>query len=59
MVYLDDVMVMGKTFDEHLHNLRKVFDELQNANLKLKKQLVWMILVAEFCICFHCTTCFL
>ena len=38
LVYLDDVIVMGRTFEEHLHNLATVFDRLQEANLKLKPQ---------------------
>ena len=38
LVYLDDVIVMGRTFEEHLHNLAAVFDRLQEANLKLKPQ---------------------
>ncbi|GBM65529.1 Retrovirus-related Pol polyprotein from transposon 297 [Araneus ventricosus] len=34
LVYLDDVIV-GQTFEEHLNNLRKVFQKLHKANLKL------------------------
>ncbi len=36
LVYLDDVIIVGKTFEEHLHNLRAVFDRLREAGLKLK-----------------------
>ena len=36
LVYLDDVLVMGKTFAEHLYNLREVFGRLSTAGLKLK-----------------------
>ena len=36
MVYLDNVLVVGKNFTEHLNNLREVFDRFCIANLKLK-----------------------
>lgn len=36
LVYLDDSIVTGKTFEEILSNLRKVFDRLKGAGLKLK-----------------------
>ena len=35
-VYLDDILVMGTTFEEHLCNLRCVFDRLRDAGLRLK-----------------------
>lgn len=35
LIYLDDVIVMGKTFTEHLHNLEDIFRRLRSANLKL------------------------
>ena len=35
LVYLDDVVIPGRSFDEHLHNLSKVFERLHNAGLKL------------------------
>ena len=35
-VYLDDVIVYGKTFDEMLKNLELVFEKLLAAGLKLK-----------------------
>ena len=35
LVYLDDIMVMGKTFEEHLTNLEEVFSRMKEANLKL------------------------
>ena len=36
LVYLDDVIVVGTCFDEHLKNLRDVFDCFRGAGLKLK-----------------------
>ncbi|XP_019888240.1 uncharacterized protein LOC109611168 [Ooceraea biroi] len=34
-VYLDDVIIYGKTFEEMLENLRKVFQRIRAANLKV------------------------
>ena len=36
MVYIDDVLVLGKTFDEHINNLQSVFERFRMAGLKLK-----------------------
>ena len=36
LVYLDDIIVYGRTFDEQLERLAEVFDRLRTANLKLK-----------------------
>ena len=36
VVYLDDILMMGETFEAHLENLKKVFDRLKQANLRLK-----------------------
>ena len=36
LVYVDDVIVMGKSFEDHLHNLRRVFERVQEAGLTLK-----------------------
>ncbi|GBN82998.1 Retrovirus-related Pol polyprotein from transposon 297 [Araneus ventricosus] len=33
LVYLDDIMTVGRTFEKHLNNIRKVFQRLQKANL--------------------------
>lgn len=35
-MYLDDVIVVGRTFEEHLRNLRDVFARLRAAGLKLQ-----------------------
>jgi hypothetical protein len=35
LVYLDDVIIFGKTFEDSLANLREVFLRLREANLKL------------------------
>jgi len=36
LVYLDDVIVYSTSLNEHLDSLRKVFEKLQEANLKLQ-----------------------
>lgn len=36
LVYLDDIIVIGKSFDDMLCNLERVFDRLLRAGLKLK-----------------------
>jgi len=36
LIYLDDILVYSKTFEDHLSHLRQVFDHLRHANLKLK-----------------------
>ncbi len=36
LVYIDDIIVFSKTFEEHLENLQLVFTALENANLRLK-----------------------
>ena len=36
VVYLDDILVMGRMFEEHLENLKEVFDRLRKAKLTLK-----------------------
>jgi Reverse transcriptase (RNA-dependent DNA polymerase). len=33
--YLDDIIVLGETFEDHLENLKEVFRRLRMANLKL------------------------
>ena len=36
LAFLDDIMVLGKTFREHLKHLREVFQRLRTYILKLK-----------------------
>ena len=36
LVYIDDVIIYSKTFEEHLEKLREVFERLRAANLTLK-----------------------
>jgi hypothetical protein len=38
LVYLDDVIVIGRTFQEQLDNLRRVFQRLREAHLKLNPE---------------------
>ena len=36
-IYIDDILVTGRTEEEHLHNLGKVLERLNKAGLRLKK----------------------
>lgn len=36
LVYLDDIIILGRSFREHLDNLQAVFSHLREAGLKLK-----------------------
>ncbi|CAC5420621.1 Retrovirus-related Pol polyprotein from transposon 17.6 [Mytilus coruscus] len=36
LVYMDDVLIFSKTFEEHLHHLTILFQKLREVNLKLK-----------------------
>ena len=38
LIYMDDILVMGQTFDEHIENLQMVFDCLLKAGLRLKRK---------------------
>ena len=35
-VYLDDILIVGKSYEEAMNNLKIVFDRLRKANLKIK-----------------------
>ncbi|KAH3722661.1 Transposon Ty3-G Gag-Pol polyprotein [Pelomyxa schiedti] len=35
-VYIDDIIVVGRTFEEHLHNLGLVYKRLRGANLRAR-----------------------
>ena len=36
LVYIHDIVIFGKTFEEHLRNLEMVFDRLCETNFKLQ-----------------------
>jgi len=36
LVYIDDIIVMGRSFNQHVRNLAQVFQRLRLAGLKLK-----------------------
>jgi transposase InsO family protein len=36
LVYLDDIIVLGRSFEEHIHNLQSVFSRLRESGLRLK-----------------------
>ena len=38
LVYLDDIIVLGRTFTEHLSNLGSVFSRIRDAGLKIKPE---------------------
>jgi len=35
LIYLDDILIYSRAFEEHLSNFRQVLDRLRHANLKL------------------------
>ena len=35
MVYIDDIIIYSKTFEEHMEHVEWVFNKLREANLKL------------------------
>ena len=51
LIYLDDVMVMAKSFDEILDNLRMIFVRIRKANLKLnRKKCTFFQREVEYCL---------
>ena len=36
LVYIDDIIIVGRTFEQHLNSLAQVFDCLEQAGLKLQ-----------------------
>jgi len=36
--YLDDIIVIGTSLGEHMDNLRKVFERLRKANLRINQE---------------------
>ena len=36
LVYIDDIIIIGRTFKQHLNNLAQVFEHLEQAGLKLQ-----------------------
>ena len=36
LVYIDDIIIVGKIFEQHFSNLAQVFEHLENAGLKLQ-----------------------
>ena len=38
MAYLDDIIVIGKSFEDQIQNLSMIFDRIKSANLKLNPE---------------------
>ena len=36
LVYMDDIIIIGRSFEEHLHHLQQVFECLKSASLKIQ-----------------------
>lgn len=61
MAYLDDIIVIGKSFENQIQNLSMIFDRIKSANLKqnpekctlLKKEVKFLGHVVNEDACFH------
>ena len=38
LIYIDDIINFGKTFDEHMQRIQQVFQRIKSAGLKLKPE---------------------
>ena len=38
LIYLDDLLVYGSSFNEHIDRVEKIFSRLEDANLKLNPE---------------------
>ena len=36
LIYIDDIIVLGRTFEEHVQRIEQVFERIRGACLKLK-----------------------
>ena len=43
LIYIDDIIVFGRSFDEHISRIEEVFERLRQAGLKLKPQKCCML----------------
>ena len=43
LVYLDDIIVLGRTCEEHIQNLMKIFNRLCDANLKVQLKKMFLL----------------
>ena len=41
LIYIDDVIVFGKNFDEHISRVEEVLERIKAAGLKLKPEKVY------------------
>ena len=42
-IYLDDIPIHSKTFDEHMSHIKIVFDKLREANVKINHEKLYMV----------------